>query len=124
MCRLRKALYGHPRPGDLWAGKLSKVLKAHQFEAIDNWPSCFIRHTKDGPIVFDMYVDDLVMYGPDCKGGLHDVIKEVRKEMWMEEPHPLGRYLGVQHRIVISGPPGKRVTETEFDMIEIFKATV
>ena len=124
VCRLRKAHYGHPRAGDLWAGKLSAVLKSHQFEAVENWPSCFIRYGEHGLIVFDIYVDDLMMYGPDCKGGLRDVLKEVRKEISMEEPHPLGRYLGVERRTKISGTPGKRTTEAEFDMIAFFKAKV
>ena len=42
----------------------------------------------------------------------------------MEEPHPLGRYLGVQHAFKSTGPPGAKVTEVEFDMSGYFLAKV
>ena len=52
------------------------------------------------------------------------MLKEVHKEISMEDRHPLGRCLRVQHRTKVSGPLGKRIAETEFDMISFFKAKV
>ena len=62
--RLKKALYGHPRAGDLWADKLAGVLKEEGFEAVDGWPSMYIKLTPgEPPVVIDVYVDDLIMWG-------------------------------------------------------------
>ena len=36
VCRLREALYGHPRAGDLWADRLGSVVNAQGFELVDN----------------------------------------------------------------------------------------
>ena len=59
-----KALYGHPRAGDLWADKLGGVLRNDGFTNVTGWPSMFIKHVDgEGPQVFDVYVDDLIMLG-------------------------------------------------------------
>ena len=107
MCRLRKALYGHPRAGDLWADKLGAVLKAQGFETVNNWPSLYCKLTPLGLVIIDVYVDDLVMYGSKSKAGLRAEISEARKRMNMDDPAPLGRYLGVNHRRSVWGPKGK-----------------
>ena len=51
VCRLKKALYGHPRAGDLWTDRLGSVLKAKGFELVDNWPSLCYKHTKEGLVI-------------------------------------------------------------------------
>ena len=38
----------------------------------------------------------------------------------MEDPHPLGRYLGIPKAIQVSGPPGKSVTEVYYNMKDFF----
>ena len=70
VCRLRKALYGHPRAGDLWKDKPGAVLKAQGFETVDNLPSLHYKYTPKGLAIIDVYVDDLVMYGSKAKDGL------------------------------------------------------
>ena len=62
------------------------------------------------------------MYGSKSKGGFRDVIKEIRKHVRMDDPHPLGRYLGVNHRIARHGGKGKEAIEVEFDMTDYFRA--
>lgn len=42
----------------------------------------------------------------------------------MEDPHPLGQYLGVSHRIQATGPLGRQLTEVESDMVDLFKSKV
>ena len=111
VCRLRKALYGHPRAGDLWADKLGTVLKAQGFETVDSWPSLYYKYTSQGRAIIDVYVDDLVMFGSKSKGGIRDEISVVRKAINMDDPAPLGRYLGVNHRTSVLGKPGKQTTE-------------
>ena len=122
VCRLDKALYGHHKAGDLWADRLFEVLKELSFEKVENLLSLYCKQTDDGPVVVDVYVDDLIMYGP--KGTLRDVIKSIRLKINMEEPHPAGRYLGVQHASHAEGPPGKHTTEVEFNMSGYFSSRV
>ena len=62
VCCLDKALYGHPKAGDLWADRLSTVLGEDGFEKVENWQSLFHKSTPKGPIIIDVYVDDLVMF--------------------------------------------------------------
>ena len=83
------------KAGDLWADRLGVVLKARGFETVDNWPSFNYKDTPKGLVIIDVYVDDLVMYGSKSAGGLRAEIDEVRKHIRMDDPAPLGRYLGV-----------------------------
>ena len=72
VCRLRKALHGHPRAGDLWADRLGSALRAQGFELVNNWPSLYYKRTKEGLVIIDVYVDDLVMYGSKVNGRLRN----------------------------------------------------
>ena len=48
VCRLDKALYGHPKAGDLWADRLSSILAELGFESVENWLSLFHKPTRRG----------------------------------------------------------------------------
>ena len=50
--------------------------------------------------------------------GLGGTLSRIRKEIDMEDPHELGKYLGCYHRIVEGRCPrtGAVVTEVEWDM--------
>ena len=80
------------------------------FETVKNWPSLYCKETDKGPMVIDVYVDDLVTYG--LSSLLQAAIKQIRTKINMKEPHPLGRYLG------------KSVTEVEFNMTQYFASKV
>ena len=43
VCRLDKALYGHPKAGYLWAERLSSILGELGFETVENWPSLYYK---------------------------------------------------------------------------------
>ena len=94
------------------------VLREQGFQRLGNLLSLYANQTGDGPIVTDVYVDDLIMYGP--KSQLHKNISHIRKQTNMEDPRPLGRYLGVQHVFKVSGPEGAQVTEAEYYMSGYF----
>ena len=70
-------MYGHPKAGDLWADKTGSVLTDLGFETIDGWPPFFIKRDADDVYAIDVYVDDLIMYGPRRPGGLRSVIKQI-----------------------------------------------
>ena len=47
--RLRKAMYGHPKAGDLWADKLAGVLKEDGFTEVEGWPSMYAKTLVGSP---------------------------------------------------------------------------
>ena len=79
----KKALFGHPRAGDLWADKLSKVLESEGFIPVPDWPSMYIKFVPgELPQVIDVYVDDLTMLGP--LGSLGRTLQVIRKVIKIE----------------------------------------
>ena len=99
VCRLRKALYGHPMAGDCWAEKLSGVLKGHGFKTLEAWPGIFYKHVlKNGkviPAIMVVYVDDIIMVGMETVPGL---LQAIRREVKMEDPAPHQQILWLRPR--------------------------
>jgi len=93
VCRLIKALYGHPEAGGLWERHLTKIVIQIGGVAIPNHPSCF--WFSDLKLLLIIYVDDLLLSGPSEHhaafwaklGGL----------VTLGPPEPMDRYLGRHH---------------------------
>ena len=109
VCRLLKALYGHPRAGDLWHNKLDGILTGLGFTKLEAWPSVYTYHEKGEVVVVVVYVDDLLIAGTSAMDA---IIKKLREQVLMDDPHDVDKYLGVHHKIKRTG----RVTEMAFDM--------
>ena len=97
MCRLNKALYGHPESGAHWERHLeSKIIKCGG-KPIEGHPSSY--WFPDSKLLLTVYVDDLLLAGPD---GAHDAFwKALRsgdQAISLEEPEDLSRFLGREHR--------------------------
>ena len=122
VCLLLRALYGHPKSGDIWHDKIDIILLSFNFVLVEGWPGVYIRGAGTADlIVFVLYVDDLVMLGGPSLTGL---IKELQKVVEMEEPAPLNKYLGCSHSISTTGEKGSRITECEFDMQDYTLAAI
>ena len=122
LCRLLRALYGHPDAGNLWADKIGDELERLQFAQPEGWTATYVLNAAESHvIVFVLYVDDLVMYGT---GRVMEIIAEVRKNIKMDDPTSLQKYLGVVHRIVRTEVDGETLTEVTFDMEQYFRAAV
>ena len=122
VCELLRALYGHPLAGDMWHDKLEAILLKYGFMTIPDWPSIYILVTTvDGirrVIIIIVYVDDLLMVGGK---GLLPLLAQIRLEIEMDDPTPIGRYLGCYHHITRSGVPGKQVTKCVWEMSGYFE---
>ena len=91
VCRLVKALYGHPHAGDFWHDRFQAELITLGFKTIDGWPSVQIREVNNNDrIIICVYVDDLVILGPKAT---YPVPEALRKEIDMDDPHTLNEYL-------------------------------
>ena len=94
MCPLRLALYGHPDSGSHWELHCDAALKLVEFEAIPNWPGCYIHRRLSGFLV--VYVDDFKLVAPKAK--LQALWKLTGQKLSLESPAPFGRLLGCETR--------------------------
>ena len=122
VCELLLALYGHPHAGDFWYDRLESELKKLNFETVEGWPSVFILYPDDvHTIAFAIYVDDLVMTGPD---HVLEVIDRIRKDIVMEDPGQMQKYLGCIHHVVRKMKGGETITQVAFDMQKYFESAL
>ena len=122
VCRLKKALYGHPRAGDCWHDRLNSVLIADGFETVEGWPSVWVKGCGLESIELVIaYVDDLLFLGGD---HIRKTIERLRNEVAMEDPTPISKYLGCNHNVRTTGKGQEQLTTVEFDMRQYFASAV
>ena len=91
VCRLVKALYGHPDVGTMWEQQCHAAVHKVGFKPLgDEWPSLYFH--PDMKLLLVIYVDDLKMAGPPDQ--LPKGWTMLRQELRLEEETPLGLYLG------------------------------
>ena len=91
VCRLVKALYGHPDAGTMWEQHCHTAVQKVGFKPIgEEWPSLYFH--PDLKLLLVIYVDDLKMAGPT--NNLPQGWKMLRQELRLEDETPLGLYLG------------------------------
>ena len=65
VCRLRRALYGHPESGVLWEKTLDEVVRKLGFKRVEAWPGTY--HCAEHLALLIVYVDDLLLICPKAK---------------------------------------------------------
>ena len=123
---LRLALYGHPDAGGYWEKHCETALHELGFEPVKEWKSCFYHPKLRLSLI--VYVDDFKMAGP--KGNLKEGWKLIRSRIAMDDPTPLGRFLGCEHRTAegklgsteAKPSPSGKVRIMEYDMSEFMKS--
>ena len=112
--RLYKSLYGHPEAGYHWDQRFKKVMaEMGATHCADTFQSTY--YFKDSGLLLTLYVDDMVLSGPTVA---HDPFwQQVRKFIEIEEPAPVSRVLGRNHKMV-EDEHGKRML---FDMSDFAK---
>ena len=122
VCKLLRALYGHPDAGNSWADKITEELVRMDFVEVEGWNAVFVLHVSEvHVIVFVLYVDDLIMAG---SGRIEEIIAKVRENIRMDDPSNMQKYLGVVHHIASREAHGERITEVVFDMESYFKSAI
>ena len=95
LCRLNKALYGHPEAGGHWERHLNDALKVLGATPVKEHKSSYW-FAKEKQLL-TVYVDDLLMSGPADKQDA--VWKQISAKVDVEDPEPLDRYMGRTHVI-------------------------
>ena len=95
VCRLIKALCGHPESGASREKHCYRKLKEVGFEAIKEWSGTFYHPRLKLCLV--VYVDDFKMSGP--VKNLAEGWRLIRKHIKTDEPAPVGKHLGCSHKV-------------------------
>ena len=95
VCRLHKALYGHPDSGTYWEEHCdTQVLRAGFAPVLrDAWPACYFHYSLKLFLV--VYVDDFKLSGPS--EALAPGWRSLRQGLDLDRPEPSGLYLGCKH---------------------------
>ena len=92
---------------------MSSILRRYGLKTIEGWPGFYykslVKNGRKASVMIVTYVDDLIMIGIDLVPGL---LEALRKEIDMEDPHPIQKYLGAAHKFRLD----KNVTTIGWDM--------
>ena len=90
VCRLKRALYGHPDAGTMWEDYADEHVRKIGFEPLGpEWPSCY--YMKRLQLFLVIYVDDFKLAGP--KKNIAEGWKLLRQGLNIEDAKPW-RYSG------------------------------
>ena len=122
VCPLVSALYGHPDAGGHWERHCESKLSEAGFIPIRAWRSCFWH--PELHLFLVVYVDDFKLAGPEvnvAKGW-----QLIRNAIKTDDPHPVGLFLGCNHRAFERTLPGTRaaVRGVECDMEDFLRSCV
>ena len=93
VCRLVRALYGHPEAGGHWERHLAKIVVQLGGVVVPNHPSCF--WFGDLRLFLIIYVDDLLLAGPTSSHA--PFWEKLGKQVNLDPFENLDRYLGRHH---------------------------
>ena len=126
VCRLRKALYGHPDAGTYWEQKCDAHCKKVGFVPIGpEWPSCYFH--PDLRLLLVVYVDDFKLAGP--KANMKRGWELLRQDLDIEPEKVIDSkgavYLGCRQEVnTIKLPSGRLATAMTYNMEEFLESCV
>ena len=94
------------------------------FSKHEAWPSVYVLKTAGrgtDMCVIVVYVDDLLITGTPI---IQSIIKKLKEQVVMDDPTPIGKYLGVMHKVATYDSNSEIVTEVIFDMRVYIKSAV
>jgi len=110
---LKLALYGHPDSPTCWEQHCNEQAHALGFEDVGpEWPSLFIHPARK--LLLSIYVDDFKLAGPADQ--LEEGWRLLRTRITMEDPEPVGLYLGCQQRLRSVKHENRNYQVMEYDM--------
>uniref|UniRef100_A0A2N9HHN1 Reverse transcriptase Ty1/copia-type domain-containing protein n=1 Tax=Fagus sylvatica TaxID=28930 RepID=A0A2N9HHN1_FAGSY len=95
VCHLHKALYGLKQAPRAWFSRLSNRLLQLGFHGCKSDTSLFIYRTKADTIFFLIYVDDIIVTGPNSS-SINSLISQLQQDFAVKDLGPLNFFLGVE----------------------------
>ncbi|KAH9681326.1 retrovirus-related pol polyprotein from transposon RE1 [Citrus sinensis] len=96
ICKLTKALYGLKQAPRAWYDKLKSCLTAWKFFNSKADTSLFVKHDDKGIIIALIYVDDILVTGPDS-ALLEEFIVKLSKVFALKDLGLVAYFLGVEN---------------------------
>ena len=97
VCKLVKALYGHPNSGSYWEARCHEKVVSEGFELIGDsgeWRSRYVH--KELGVMFVIYVDDFKMGGPEENGHICWKAQRYGSDaIQMDDPTTIEVYFGL-----------------------------
>jgi hypothetical protein len=118
VCKLLRALYGHPDSGTMWDKHCHKRLLNNGFVPITSWPSCYFNSSLS--LMLTVYVDDFKLAGP--KENLTRGWELVTGGLDVDEPEEINLYLGCKHERGTKIINGRTVVSMTYNMEDYFTA--
>ena len=114
VCKLLKALYGHPDSGGLWELHCDAHLKHVGFVEVPSWRSVYFH--QELRVLLVLYLDDFKMAGP--RQGLTKAWSLIRQKIKVEDPTPFGLFLGCRHESgdVLLHSPKRRIRTMTYNV--------
>lgn len=95
VCRLKKAIYGLRQAPRVWYIELSNYLLGLGFKCCISDASLFILHHSVNPIYLIIYVDDIIIIGPNAT-NLDIFIKNLASRFSLKDMGQLSYFLGAE----------------------------
>ncbi|KAH9684823.1 retrovirus-related pol polyprotein from transposon RE2 [Citrus sinensis] len=95
VCKLHKSLYGLKQAPRAWYDKLKRCLMSWGFTTTSSDTSLFVRKIKTSMIIVLIYVDDILITGPNTE-ELEGFITEFSKTFALKDLGVLSYFLGIE----------------------------
>ena len=117
VAKLRRSLYGLKQAPRAWFEKFQEALLHLDFHPSQYDPSMFLHHASSGITVLLVYVDDIVITGPNAK-MIHDLQASLHQTFQMKDLGPLHYFLGLE---VHQSPTGIVLNQHKYtvDLIDL-----
>ena len=117
VCRMKKPLYGLKQAPRAWHSKITQYLHQIGFRMSKSDTSLYIRRELDNPIIIILYVDDLVIGGPDL-AEITKIKSLLSGRFEMTDLHELHYFLGIE---VIRTPVGILISQRHYVLNLLYK---
>lgn len=95
VCKLNKAIYGLRQASRAWYDELKSFLLSSHFKPTISDPSLFVNHSTTSPIYILVYVDDIIITGPNSH-LINSFITSLAKRFSLKDLGNLSYFLGVE----------------------------
>ncbi|GJR10326.1 retrovirus-related pol polyprotein from transposon TNT 1-94 [Tanacetum coccineum] len=108
--KFKKALYGLKQAPRAWYEKFATVVTSLGFVSSHHDSALFVKQSSAGPILFSLYVDDMIITGDDCV-GIESLKLELTHRFAMKDLGLLSYFLGIE---VASSPKGYLLSQSKY----------